>query len=129
MKKTVIICILFVSVLQVFGNTYYYKNNKKVGLSLKKVVSRATTNIDYYVNEYGIELGITDKLIVKTKNKKTLIIYLDEFNLSIEKELSKDLYLLKTMDKNLTINIANKLNEKNTILYAHPDFIKKRMMR
>ncbi len=108
---------------------YYYKDNIKVSLKPYMQSSRNTSKIDYYKNEKGILLGVTDKIIVKVMDESYLIQGIQEFNLTIEKRLSANLYLLKVLEQNKTLDIANSLNQKEGILYAHPDFIKKRIKR
>jgi hypothetical protein len=87
-------------------------------------IARDSSSIDYYTNEKGIVLGVTDTLIVKFKYERNLNNYLNEFNLTLIKRLGNGLYLLKVENKNLTIDISNKLTQKVDIKYAHPNFIK-----
>ncbi|QOY51971.1 S8 family serine peptidase [Candidatus Sulfurimonas baltica] len=128
MKKSLLIII---SILQLAcaSDSYYYHNNQKVYLIPYNISLRSSSNIDYYQNEKGVVLGITDKLIVKLKNDISINNLLSKFNISIEKNLDKNLYLLKTTDKSLTIDISNRLTEKEYVEYAHPNFIKKRIRR
>lgn len=125
------IIILFTMLIQ-YGcasDNYYYNNNQKITITPDNSMLRSNTNTDYYQNNKGIVLGVTDKLIVKLKDDKDLKQILNEFTLTVEKVLSENLYLLKTANKNVTIDISNRLSEKEYIEYAHPDFIKKRMRR
>jgi len=108
---------------------YYYKNNKKINLAPIYTTQRELSNIDYYQNEKGILLGVTDGLIVKLKDDVYLEIILEEFTLSLCKKLAKNLYLLKTKSKNLTLEVSNQVQKKEYVVYAHPDFIKKRVHR
>ena len=128
MKKKIIILTILVQ-YGCANDNYYYKNNQKVTLRLYNSTSRSSSDIDYYQNENEIVLGVTNKLIVKLKDDKYLTQILNEFHLTLEKNLSYNMYLLKTTDKNLTIDISNRLNEKEYVKYAHPDFIKKRINR
>jgi len=122
---------IIISILQLSSasDNFYYQNNKKVYLTPYNSSLRSNPTINYYQNEKGIVLGITDKLIVKTKDDISIDNLLTKFNLSIEKNLGKNLYVLKAADKNLTIDIANQLNQDDNIEYAQPDFIKKRFSR
>ncbi len=125
------ITITFILLIQ-YGcasDNYSYKNNQKVTITPNISMIRSISDIDYYQNNRGIVLGVTDKLIVKLKDDKKLEDILIEFNLILEKTLSKNLYLFKTTNKNLTIDISNRLSEKEYTEYSHPDFIKKRMSR
>jgi hypothetical protein len=54
---------------------------------------------------------------------------MDDFALLLDKQISKDLYILKTRNKKLTMGVSNRLSEKSYIKYAHPDFIKRRISR
>lgn len=123
--------ILFVILVQsgCASDNYYYQGKERVYLSPIDSIARSRSSIDYYQNERGTVLGVSDKLIVKLKDAKNLGIYLKEFNLKLDKKLGDNLYLLKTADKNLTINISNALNEKIDIKYSQPDFIKKNIRR
>lgn len=128
MKKLVIICILLTQLINA-KDSYFYKNDEMVVLTPISSETRTFQSIDYYQNEKGILLGVKDTLFLKLQNNQNLQNYLNEFNLSMIKEMSENLYLLKTTDKSLTIDIANRLSEKEDVAYAHPDFIKKRVKR
>ena len=109
---------------------YYYQNQKKVPLERYTYSSRKNTaTIIYYKNQQGDIFGITDQIILKISDESQIGIYAKEFNLSIEKKLSKSLYLVKIPDKNLTLKTANSLSLQKDIVYAHPDFIKAREPR
>jgi len=108
---------------------YYYNDSKKVTLTPIQTSLRTLQNIDYYENERGLKLGVSDKLILKLSDNTNLQFYLQEYNMSIESTLSTDVYLLKLQNKNLTLSISNMLSEKEDVIYAHPDFIKQREMR
>jgi hypothetical protein len=122
--------IIFILLIQ-YGcanDNYYYHNNKKITLvPSASFLNSSNTNkdLDYYQTNQGAIVGVTNKLIVKLKDAKYLDQILDEFNLVLDKILIKKLYLLKTTNKNLTLDISNRLSEKDYIEYAHPDFLKK----
>mgnify|MGYP000113340547 CR=1 FL=1 len=122
---------IIISILQLSSasDNFYYQNNKKVYLTPYNSSLRSNPAINYYQNEKGLIVGITDKLIVKTKDNVSIDDLLCKFNLSIEKNLGKNLYVLKAADKNLTIERANQLHQNENIEYAQPDFIKKRFSR
>ena len=133
MKKVTIIFIVLIQLASAQDN-YYYKNNQKQSLTPINVVntkslSKVKSTMDYYQNDNGIILGVSDKLIIKLSDEVSLQTYLDEFNITIEKTLSKNLYLLKVENKKLTIDISNILSQKDDVEYAHPDFTKKRVRR
>ncbi len=108
---------------------YYYQDDQKVTLVPYHDRFTQQSNIDYYKNNNGLVVGVTDKIIIKTSAGTDIAKYLDAFNLSLLKRLDDDIYLLRTQDKSLTLGTANKLNEQEHIVYAHPDFIKRRILR
>ncbi len=128
MKKIIIISILLTQFLNAADN-YYYKNGKVAILTPLNSTMRSLENIDYYQNERGVVFGVKNTLLLKLEDEQNLQNYLNEFDLTVKKSLDKHLYLLQTIDKSLTIDIANRLSEKEDVAYAHPDFIKKRVRR
>ncbi len=92
-------------------------------------ISRSTAHVDYYKNEKGIILGVTNQLILKLKDDSNLQTYLNEYNLTIKANLGKNLYLLKAENNNLAIDAANALSNKNDVKYSHPDFIEEIISR
>ena len=113
----------------VADNNYYYRNTQQVFLQSLPYPLETNASIDYYNTKNMLVVGVTNKLIIKIKDKKSLENYLNEFNLKIVKSLTKNLYLLQTKDKSLTLDISNKLSQKEDVEYAHPDFIKKKILR
>ncbi|MDO8454304.1 MAG: hypothetical protein Q7S59_07020 [Sulfurimonas sp.] len=125
---------IFLMLLLQYGSaddTYYYKNNHQVAITKIPITNsyRDSSTIDYYKTDNGVTLGVTNKIIVKIASESDIKKYLNAFNLTIEKELGKNLYLLKAENKSLTLDISNRLSEKEDVEYAHPDFIKKRVSR
>lgn len=92
-------------------------------------IARNSSQIDYYKDENKRVLGVTNRLIVKLKDQHYLEEVLKKFQLKMERELGRNLYLLQTSDKKFTLEISKKLNMKDFIEYAHPDFIKKTIKR
>ncbi len=125
MIKGLIVFIFLLSYGYAHDN-YYYKNNHKTELH---PASKQHPNINYYQNTKGYLFGVTDTLIIKLKDAHYLPSLLDTFELTLEKALGNNLYLLKTSNKDLTIDIANRLHELPYIEYAHPDFVKHNIRR
>lgn len=125
------IVLVFLVLLQVVfaSDKYYYESNKKVMLTQIANKSRSIKQIDYYKNENGVILGVTNQLILKLKDDSNLQKYLNDYNLTVKSKLGNNLFLLKTENNNLTIDTANALREKGDVVYSHPDFIKKIMSR
>jgi hypothetical protein len=106
-------------------NLFFYKNHKKIKLIPYKNLLRNNSDVNYYKTDEGLIFGVGDTIIVKVKNDNDIFKLIKQYNLILIKKLSKKLYLLKVKNKNITIDIANKLYEDNSTEYAHPNFIKK----
>ena len=128
MGKVLILFTIFI-ICVCADDIYYYKDGTKVYLAPLDFPSRNGLKADYYQNDRGVVLGVTDKLIVKFKDTGYLKKVMKDFALFLDKRISKDLYVLKTGNKDLTIDISNRLSKKIYIEYAHPDFIKRRISR
>jgi len=126
MKKIFIVFIILIEIISA-QDYFYYKKNHKIELIPQQV--QENKQFFYYKTKEGRLLGISDKILVKSNNKTLLKKYLTEYNLTLLKTLSDQLYLIKVSNKNMTLDIANELNEKEGILYAHPDFRKPRILR
>ena len=132
MKKTFLITIVLAQ-LTMASDNYYYQNSKKTYLTQVTAPSSDlpsnNLDIDYYKNENNITLGVGDKIIVKIKEGVVIENLLTQFNLSFEKKLAKNLYLVKVANKNVAIDIANRLSEHHKVEYAQPDFHKTRIRK
>ena len=128
MKKALILVNILFQFLY-SSDYFYFQENKKLNLFPYDKSLRSNPNIDYYQNEKGIILGVTDKIIAKLKSGVTIDNLLSKYNISLVSSLGNNLYLLKTSDKSVTIAISNQLNEDEDTEYAQPDFVKKRFSR
>jgi len=109
---------------------YFYKNkDEKEFLTPINQIFRDNKEISYYKMKNNIIIGVSDKIIVKTDINFNINDLISKFQLKILKKLSKNVYLLQTKDKSLTLDTANRLNENINIKYAHPDFIKQMIRR
>ncbi len=124
---------LFLIILSLYAaeGSFYYENGKKI--SLKPVSSPLRmvneSRIDYYQTQRGMVVGVSDKLLVKLQDKNQLQSLLKEFNLVMLKAYNNNVFLLQTPSKTKTITIANELHKKDSVLFAHPDFLKRNMKR
>jgi len=126
MKIICILCIIFIEILSA-QEYFYYKKGHKVELIPQQM--QGSQNVLYYKTKEGYLLGVGDEILVKSNNEVLLNQYLSEYNSTLMKTFSDHLYLIKVPNKNLTLDIANQLNEKEGVVYAHPDFRKPRILR
>ncbi len=132
MKATFLIIIALTQV-GFSSDNYYYQNSKKIYLTHLVVPSSDilsnNQDIDYFQNENNITLGVGNMIIVKIKDGVVIENLLTKFNLSFEKILAKNLYLVKVENKKMAIDISNRLSEYHEVEYAQPDFHKTRIRR
>jgi len=126
MLKAIIVIMVLLSLYGVGGEYFYYHHDKKVKLTPKKIESHTRWLMK---SENGRDVILTNKIIVKTNDKNLLGQYIQEYNASIKKELTNNLFVVITQDVNQTLNLLNTLQHKRGILYAHPDLIRKRVLR
>ena len=127
LKKIIFIIILVHNLYST--EVYYFNSKQKIHIKPINVISRDISQTDYYQDNKGMIVGITNKLIVKLKEGTSIIEILKKFNLVLEKKIGKRIYLLKCHDKSLTLQISNNLNSEKDIEYSQPDFIKRRVRR
>lgn len=112
------------------SDTYYYQNNNQKYITPAfNVANRSNPKIDYYLTDNNQLIGVSNKLIIKLNDNTSIQKYLDEYGLILVKKITENTFLLQTSNKNLTLEIANRLHEKQDVEYAHPDFIKRRIKR
>ena len=126
MKKIFIVFTVLIEILSA-QEYFYYKKDRKTELIPQQI--QGSQNVLYYKTKEGYLLGVGDRILVKSNNDTLLNKYLAEYNLTLLKRLSDHLYLIEVPNKSLTLDIANLLNRKEGILYAHPDFKKPRILR
>lgn len=120
MKKLIIFVCCFA-----FANAeFFIHEGKKVDIQKIENQSRSFENVDYYKTKNGVILGVNDEVIVKFKDIDLLGKVLLKYNLKIAKKIQENSFLLKTTNKNLSLNIANELSNESYIQYAYPNFVK-----
>jgi len=127
--KKIILFFLVVILELVAQESFYYKNNKKQILYPLHRDTRSVENIDYYQNERGQVLGVTDEIIVKTGDYETLKQNGEKYGFIIVKKLFTNLYLIRVSDRKETLQVANLLTMQKSVDFAHPNFIKKAIRR
>jgi len=122
--------VFFIVLVQiVLSESYYYKGHQKVTLEPIKNTASRSKDIHFYKTVDGIRLGITDKILVKLYSGQDLEPLLQKYHLQSIKSLGRNLYLLKANSIDSTLEIANALDREQGVVYAHPDFIKQRVLR
>ncbi|MCK5293739.1 MAG: hypothetical protein KAJ49_03735 [Arcobacteraceae bacterium] len=110
------------------SDTYFYQNGKKVYISPVQEVKifslKATStqsNLNYFTTPNNKTVGVNDEILIKTSstNIDNLLI---KYSLTLVKQLTKNIYLLKVKDKSTIFDISNRLYEDKTVQFAHPNF-------
>lgn len=111
------------------SDMYYYNNNQKVYLTPQesnqsRLQNKSVPNphaAHYYKTSSNTQVGITDEILIKTKNLDAV---LHRYDVTLKKRITSDIYLLKAKESALTLDISNQMYEDSNILYAHPNFIR-----
>jgi len=120
---------LLFSFVEASDQKFYYKNGKKDFLQPIPSFMRSTKEVDFYENEKGVKMGVSNKLLVQFKANVDVKKYLLEYKAEIVKVLGTNLYLLKIDNKANTLEVSNALHQKEDVVFAHPDFLKQRVLR
>ena len=128
MKINILSLIIFLTSLYSSDN-YFYQNGKKVYISPVQQVktfslksASTVSNIKYFTTPQNKTVGVSDKIIIKTTANIDTI--LKNYNVTLVKQLTKYIYLLKVKDTSTILDTANRLYEDKTVKYAHPNFTK-----
>lgn len=124
--------IIFLILLNVtFVNAeHYISKGKKV--QLKPIIERSAqknNEIIWFKTDNGSRIGVSDSLFVKFYENTSIEKYEKKYDLKLIKKIGKNLYLLKTQDPSMTLDIANSLSEEADVVFSHPNFSKNREHR
>ena len=114
-----------------FGDdSYYYAFDKKVFLTpLSSSSSQKFTQKRYYKTAKNLIVSVEDTMIVKLKKETSLASVLKKYHLTLEQKLTSTLYLLKTPNISKLLTLTNVIYKDKMIMYAHPNFTKKVLIR
>jgi len=113
-------------------DNYYYHENQRVSLTPVPKIARSIEgddSVDYYLTEQGHQVGIYHKILLKIHKDSDLLLLLAPYDVIVEEQLSPQLYLIVVPSNDLAIDLSNRLSESPEVEYAHPDFIKSRVVR
>lgn len=126
MKTKINIILILMALFQVgcASDLYYYKGKQEVYLEplQNNTLNRSLSKYDMYQTSDGKQLGIADTLAIQFLDISNLQTYLTDYDLKIEKDLGNKIYILKTKNKSLTLQIANELALKDDVKFAEPNF-------
>lgn len=123
-RKILLLFIFTASILN--AQSYYYNNHKKITLTplqnSQSSENRSVSNpngILYFQSDSKV-LGVSDEIILKCLDIDKI---LSSYDVTLVKQISKEIYLVKVKQSSLTLEMANKLYEDQDVVYAHPNFI------
>ena len=117
---------------------FYYSGGKKHPLIAKFSRSEVRhllppnqrkVKATYYRTLNNDLVGIGDRIIVGVKNKKILEKIVKKYRLKVIEELKGNMFVLKTPERSLTLDIANEIYEMEGVEFSHPDFIREKRKR
>ncbi len=109
-------------------DSFYYKNGKKVTLIPKKRIERSV-GVIYYQDKQGNELGINREILVKLKDDQSIKPLLEKYAISLKEKITENIYIVTCKDVTLTLDTANRLYGDSSVIYAHPNFLRKKVFR
>ena len=113
-----------------YANESYYKNGKLVELQNTHVTRSSNYSpINYYQTATGKKVGVTDQLLVQCKETVHCPKLLETFNLSNYSKLSDKIYVVKIENGDSIFSVSRALFESKKVVFAHPNFIKKKRKR
>jgi len=125
----------FILITSIIGTIYaqesffYSLDSKKEILTPVQNISRDIPNVRYFKTKDDVILGVSNKIIVKTKQGFDITKLEQKYSFKTLKKISKDMYLIEVKDNSLTLDTANSIDENDEIEFAHPDFIRKTLRR
>ena len=90
---------------------------------------RGNDKIKYIKTKKNLSVGVTDKILMKIRDNRTLPYYINKYNLELIKSYRGSLFLMKVDTDSKVFDIVNSLKSEEGVIYVHPDFIKKRVLR
>ena len=116
-----------------FGGEFYYMNGEKrvelAPVESDTITPRSSQNILRFKDLKGRDIAISNRLLVKFKDRNNLDKYLEMYKMKIIKEYPGNTFLLETDSPKSAIDAANALSQKADIVYAQPDLIRKWNLR
>lgn len=130
LKKTKHILYFFIFISEVlFSDITFYQEENKTITTLYKIESTIKEPIDvlrWYKNSKGTQLGLKNKFFLKISDSLERDKILHDFNLTVLKQYSKNLYLVKSnQHTSELLRTINEININLGKLVAHPNFYKK----
>ena len=117
-----------VALLSLHSAEYYYEYDKKVTM-VKLHEQRSNADVTYYEDMYGNKIGVKNEIILKCKDENRCMKLLKTYDLSNITKLSDTLFLLKLPRDTNIFELSRRLYKEDSIVFAHPNFIKERKRR
>ncbi|BDY13389.1 S8 family serine peptidase [Hydrogenimonas cancrithermarum] len=114
------------------GDYYYMEGGKRVELTpvtSEFPAARSLQNVLKFKNERGADVAIPNRLIVKFKSPENFDRYLKEFGLKLLHRYRNGTCLLQAPTPKAAMDAANALSQREDVLFAQPDLIKKWSLR
>ncbi len=136
--RRIFLLIFFIFSLAFSKELFYYSGGKKHPLIAKFSRAEVRGSIPsshekikatYYRTLNNDLVGIGDRIIVGVKNEKVLDKIVKKYRLKVIDRLKGNMFVLKTPERSLTLDIANEIYEMEGVEFSHPDFIREKRKR
>ena len=113
------------------ANEFYYSHGDKITVTQIKTQksNKASNNQRYYKTSQGVEVAVTDEILVECKKNIDCKALLSHYPLKSVSQLSNSIYLVSIEERENIFRMSQKLYEEEGTLNAHPNFIKTRKRR
>ncbi len=122
MKRILLLILSLVYLVQ--ANEFFYEHNKKINLKRDRTIA-STKKVKYFRNDKDEVIVIKDQIMVRLKAFAAITAIIQEFDLEIVRKYNNTQYILEVKDIDDVIWIANELNSRTTVTYAHPIYFNK----
>ena len=128
MKKALIFSLIAMTNLY---SEFYYSQGREINLTpIENNHHIKRENRLFFKDNHNNTIAISNEILIKYKDISKKEEIEKEYDLTFIKSISKGIYLYKVPKKEQSLNISNTLyNLKESIKYAHPNFIKTKKRR
>jgi hypothetical protein len=129
MIKTIILMLLAIVSLS-SANEIYYKDGKLVTLQ-NLHLSRSVNNsyVNFYKNEHGQKIGITDEILIQCKEGVSCLKLFNKMSITNYSKLTDKIFIVKVEDYDNIFSLSRELYESGEVEFAHPNFIQEKKRR
>ncbi len=122
--------ILTIAMTLFSSEVFYYQFGEKVFLNKLPISKSSSSDIVYYKTRNGTRVGVRNTILAKCSASEEVCKKAFDLEDIVKVEKISNTISLLTLKKGADVfKISNMLYQKDEIVFAHPDFIKKKKRR